>query len=88
MITAADKIKKYSVGGVLLSKRVQYEVGDILFAERCRRQMTLEEVCEKTELVLERVEKLEQGQKLNWCVLAALLEFYGKRLEVRLVDRS
>lgn len=86
MFKTTDKIKKYNVGGVMLSKYVQQEVGKILFAERCRRQITLDDIKEKTELARWRVEKVEQGRKLNWSVLAMLLEFYHKKIEFRLVD--
>lgn len=88
MFKTADKIQKYNIKGALLSKCVQREVGKIFFEERCRRQITLDEIKETTELARWRVARLEQGCKLNWCVLAMLLEFYKKKLDVRLIDEK
>ena len=77
----------YIGSGVALCHRFRRELGILLVNERKKRNLTLEELCEKLTLKTEVVSDLEQGQRrTNWAVRCRMLDYYDKWMTVQLVD--
>lgn len=87
MIMTREEHNQYSRCGGVLQLEVEKEIGRLLLEERLKRGTRVEEVCIYTKIKQLLIENTELGRcRLRWCVVAWLLMYYGKKLEIKLID--
>lgn len=70
-----------------MRKRVKRQIAEALLQERFSRKLTLDELSVAVKILPQRIETLELGRKkLNWVYIGMLLKYYGKKLQISLVD--
>lgn len=78
---------EYTKQGIALRQYVFETIGQLLFAERRKRTLTLAMLARQTNITEKFVDKAECGiGKSRWTIIALLLKHYKKQLTITLND--
>lgn len=87
MFKTLEEEKKYMLNGDLLCNDVKRQLGSLLMNERVKKRVSLCELSGKVEVPSYKIELIEMARrKFNWFIVAKLLQYYNKRIELRLTD--
>lgn len=71
----------------MLRQYITRRIGEELFRERQKREQTLAMVARILNINLKFADKAELGSgRIRWILLALLLKYYQKQIEIKLVD--
>ena len=68
----------------LISKDILAEIGPQLKQFRLDRNLSLEELQDKTHLHIKLLRRMEKGQCLTFSAFRRLINFYGKKIKILL----
>ncbi|MBO5441040.1 MAG: hypothetical protein J6J35_02485 [Alphaproteobacteria bacterium] len=87
MFETLEEEKKYIMNGDLLCNDVKRQIGMLLLDERVQRRLALSALSDKIGIPPYKIELIEMARrKFHWQAVAELLRFYGKKIELRLID--
>lgn len=75
----------------MIIEKVKFEdfrrgVGFVLWRERCRRSLTISSVSKKLNVPGKQIDRIEQGKMASFSIMAQLLAFYNKKINIELVE--
>ncbi len=89
MFKTKEELNNYFNRGDKMRRTLKTLIGTALLHERLERRLRLEELSAYTQIPAVNIESLELGRrKLNWCIVAALLKQYKKKLVIRLEPQN
>lgn len=87
MFETLEEEKAYIMNGDLLCNDVKRQLGKLLMNERVNKRGALSELSDKIGIPAYRIEMVEMARrKFNWYAVAHLLRYYGKKIELSLVE--
>ncbi len=87
MFETLEEEKAYIMNGDRLCNDVKRQIGALLMNERVNKRISLQELSHKIDVPPYKIEMVEMARrKFNWYAVAHLLRYFGKKIEISLVE--